>query len=51
MCGFVCFVNENKLSDKYFNLVKKGEIPIHRGPDSQNFIEIKIFLLILSVFQ
>jgi len=37
MCGFVCFVNENNLSDKYFQLIKKGEIPTHRGPDSQKF--------------
>ena len=51
MCGFVCFVNESELSNKYFNLIKKGEIPIHRGPIIKNYIEIKIFLLISNVFQ
>jgi asparagine synthase (glutamine-hydrolysing) len=43
MCGFVCFVNENRLSDKYFNLVKRGEIPTHRGPDNQKFYRDKNF--------
>ena len=43
MCGFVCFVNENKLSDKYFHLIKKGEIPLHRGPDNQKFYRDKNF--------
>jgi len=43
MCGFVCFVNENKLSDKYFNLFKRGEISFHRGPDHQKFYRDKNF--------
>jgi len=37
MCGFVCFVKEKELSDRYFDLIKKGEIPTHRGPDNQKF--------------
>ena len=43
MCGFVCFINENKLSDKYFNLIKKSDIPTHRGPDSQKFYRDNYF--------
>ena len=43
MCGFVCFINENTLSNKYFNLIKKGKIPIHRGPDNQKFYQDKYF--------
>ncbi len=43
MCGFVCFINENTLSDKYFNLIKRGKIPTHRGPDNQKFYRDKYF--------
>ena len=43
MCGFVCFFNEKKLSDRYFDLIKKGEIAIHRGPDNQKFYRNKNF--------
>ena len=45
------FLTKKKLSDRYFDLIKKGEIAIHRGPDNQKFIEIKIFLPILNDYQ
>lgn len=43
MCGFVCFINENILSNQYFNLIKKGKIPTHRGPDNQKFYRDNYF--------
>tara|TARA_B110000211_G_scaffold193510_1_gene221268 strand:- start:178 stop:597 length:420 start_codon:yes stop_codon:yes gene_type:complete len=43
MCGFICFVNEDTLSNQYYSLIKTGKIPIHRGPDSQKFYRSQQF--------
>ena len=37
MCGFICFINDNNLSNKYLNYTYKDELSNHRGPNSQKF--------------
>ena len=37
MCGYICFINENNLSNKYLNYTYKDELSNHRGPNSQKF--------------
>ncbi len=43
MCGFVCFINENNLSNKYLNLANSGKLLNHRGPNSQKYYKDKNF--------
>ena len=37
MCGFICFINENNLSNKYLKYTDQNELSNHRGPNSQKF--------------
>ena len=37
MCGYICFINENNLSNQYLNYTYKDELSNHRGPNSQKF--------------
>ena len=44
MCGYICFVNENNLANKYLNYTYKNELSNHRGPNSQKFYKENNFL-------
>ena len=43
MCGFICIINENELSNKLKKLSNNNLLSDHRGPDSKKIYSKKNF--------